>query len=98
MPPLHLDWALSDPNNKPLRAGACPLPDCEFCFSDVMNQADLFKEIIATYSKHGWRLERVLVRREISAEVRAQIKASGESLRIEEAPVDAMWFARTSHG
>ena len=63
-----------------------------------MNQTDLFKEIIATYRKHGWRLERVLVRREISAEVRAQIQASGESPVIEEAPVDAMWFARTSHG
>jgi hypothetical protein len=63
-----------------------------------MNQADLFKEIIVTYRKHGWRLERVLVRRKISAEVNAQIQASGESPRIEEAPVDAMWFARTSRG
>src|SRR6266850_8360181 len=63
-----------------------------------MNQADLFKEIIATYRKHGWRLERVLGRREISAEGSAQIQASGESPRIEEAPVDAMWFARTSYG
>ena len=63
-----------------------------------MNQTDLFKEIIANYRKHGWRLERVLVRREISAEVRAQIQASGEDPRMGEAPVDAMWFARTSHG
>ena len=63
-----------------------------------MNQADLFKEIIANYRKHGWRLERVLVRREISAEVSAQIHASGARPGIEEAPVDAMWFARPSHG
>ncbi|MEQ1354522.1 MAG: hypothetical protein ABLT11_10915 [Candidatus Acidiferrum sp.] len=63
-----------------------------------MNQADLFKEIIATYRKHGWRLERVLVRPEISAEVKAQIQASGDSPHIGEAPVDAMWFARTSNG
>jgi hypothetical protein len=63
-----------------------------------MNQGDLFKEIIATYRKHGWRLARVLVRREISTEVTAQIQASGESPGIEEAPVDAMWFARPSHG
>ncbi len=63
-----------------------------------MDQADLFKEIIANYRKHGWRLERVLVRREISAEVKAQIQASGESPVMEEATVDAMWFARTHGG
>ena len=63
-----------------------------------MNQADLFKEIIATYRKHGWQLERVLVRREIFVEVREQIQASGESPHVAEALVDAMWFARTSYG
>lgn len=62
-----------------------------------MNQGDLFKEIISTYRKHGWRLQRVLARAEISAEVGAQMAASGESPSIEEAPVDAMWFARPSH-
>ena len=63
-----------------------------------MNQTDLFKEIIATYRKHGWQLKRVLVRREISAEVREQIQANGESPQIAEALVDAMWFARPSYG
>lgn len=63
-----------------------------------MNQADRFKEIISTYRKHGWRLARVLVRAEVSTEVSAQILASGESPSIEEAPVDAMWFARPSPG
>ena len=63
-----------------------------------MNQADLFREIIATYRKHGWRLERVLVRREISAEVGAQLQSSGQNPRIGEALVDALWFARSSNG
>ncbi|MEO8436322.1 MAG: hypothetical protein ABI596_15580 [Pyrinomonadaceae bacterium] len=62
-----------------------------------MNQGELFTEILSTYRKHGWSLRRVLARAEVQAELAAQMAASGESANIEEASVDAMWFARPSH-
>ena len=65
-----------------------------------MNQLQRFRETSATYRKHGWRLERVLMRTETLAELR---EAEGDDARFEgaatqEAPVDAMWFGRASHG
>lgn len=62
-----------------------------------MNQGDLLNEIVSTYRRHGWQLRRVFARPEVSAEFAKQIEASGETATIEEAPVDAMWFARPSH-
>lgn len=63
-----------------------------------MNQLQLFREILATYRKHGWRLERVLM----SAATLAQAGATGdaslfENVAVQESAVDAMWFARPSH-
>lgn len=62
-----------------------------------MNQSELFREILSTYRNHGWSLRRVLARPEMGAEVAAHLAVSGETPTIEEAPVDAMWFARPSH-
>ena|SRR5687768_1261205 len=62
-----------------------------------MIQSDLFREILATYRKHGWSLRRVLAREEVSTEIAAQLAASGESPMMQQAAVDAMWFARPSH-
>ena len=63
-----------------------------------MNQLERFKETIATYSKHGWSLRRVLMLPQTRADVAASIE--GEpfgDIRVEEASVDALWFARPSH-
>lgn len=55
----------------------------------------LIQEIIATYRRHGWQLQRVLLtpptREALSAHMRVF-----EDATIHDAEFDAMWFARTS--
>jgi hypothetical protein len=63
-----------------------------------MDQIERFREIIATYSRHGWHLRRVLM----LPQTRAELRASGVDqlfgdVPVEEAGVDALWFARPSH-
>jgi len=64
-----------------------------------MNQLERFKQTVATYRKHGWRLERVLM----SARTRAEAAGGEEDLvleqgaALEESAVDALWFTRASH-
>lgn len=57
---------------------------------------ELFKEIIATYQRHGWQLRRVLLR----PETRAALPAPEEvfaNASIQESEFDALWFARASN-
>lgn len=65
-----------------------------------MNYFKLINEIVASYSKHGWRLQRVLLRPETRSELDKEI-ASGSSLfdgvSLREAEVDGLWFSRASH-
>lgn len=63
-----------------------------------MNQRDRFREILATYQKHGWHLQRVLLLPETRAEIASKEEITLEGARIEAASVDALWFSRTSHG
>ena len=63
-----------------------------------MNQAERIGEIVAAYGRHGWRLERLLLR----PETRAQLMESmgwmpADASAVREAAVDALWFARASH-
>lgn len=60
-----------------------------------MNQEDRIKEILATYEKHGWQLQRVLLRPATRAEVSDE-EWLGQA-RIEAAEMDALWFSRASH-
>ena len=74
-----------------------------------MDLVDLAREIIATYQKHGWKLERVLLRPETRDKV---ISSEGampdngtstedqtfEGASIHERSVDALWFSRPSYG
>jgi hypothetical protein len=63
-----------------------------------MNQLERFNEIITTYGKHGWRLRRVLMCPQTRAEATASVAGElFESVAVEEASVDALWFARPSH-
>jgi hypothetical protein len=64
-----------------------------------MNPLERFREIIAAYSKHGWRLQRVLMRPETRARAQdaAQQGELFEGATVEESSVDALWFARPSH-
>jgi hypothetical protein len=67
----------------------------------LMNRLQLFRELLATYRKHGWQLKRVLM----SAQTTGELRAAGgdgevlrfESVAVQESEVDALWFARASH-
>jgi hypothetical protein len=64
---------------------------------EAMNSAEQFDEIINRYRAHGWRLQRALLR----AETRARLNLSETALAevgVEESLIDALWFARASHG
>jgi hypothetical protein len=61
-----------------------------------MNSVEQLDEIIKRYQTHGWRLARALLR----AETRARLNVSETPLAevsVEEALIDALWFARASH-
>jgi hypothetical protein len=61
-----------------------------------MNARELLKEITAAYKKHGWQLQRVLMRADTFAEMPADITEL-EGIKPQESAVDALWFSRPSH-
>jgi hypothetical protein len=63
-----------------------------------MTQTDRFAEIIKTYQQHGWRLRRVLACAETRAAAGAQAEQLFAGASVEESTLDALWFARPSHG
>ncbi len=60
-----------------------------------MKQNERISEILETYQKYGWRLQRVLLRPETSAEfdVNDERLATAE---VKLATLDALWFSRPS--
>jgi hypothetical protein len=63
-----------------------------------MSLSSLCQQIISTYRKHGWTLRRVLLRQQTRAELSLQSETLFADATIKDAEVDALWFARTSHG
>ena len=67
-----------------------------------MNQLRLFREILALYRQHGWRLARVLMRADTRAELAREVgdaaAASFEGEEVRPSEFDAMWFRRASPG
>ncbi len=71
-----------------------------------MKRLQRFRETLALYRKHGWRLERVLMTSETLAELASEGGAANpatgagdfEGAAAQEAEVDALWFARASAG
>lgn len=65
-----------------------------------MSRLNKFQEILAQYSRHGWRLARVLARPESLAEMRGGADAGAAATfggaPAAESDVDAMWFTRPS--
>ena len=59
--------------------------------------AELFREIIAPYQRHGWNLRRVLLRPETRAALSEQLSELFPKAQLIEADFDALWFARPSH-
>ena len=58
-----------------------------------MNNADLFRELVATYRKHGWELQSALLQTATAAELAPLL----EHLPVKVADFDALWFSRPSH-
>ena len=56
----------------------------------------LFNQIIATYRRHGWELQRVLLRPDTRATI-AENKADFDSADLRDDQIDALWFARPSN-
>jgi hypothetical protein len=62
-----------------------------------MKKVDLFKDLTATYRKYGWQLKTVLMQPQTRAEIVADDANILDSIKVEEATVDALWFSRPSH-
>jgi hypothetical protein len=62
-----------------------------------MERSGQFSETIANYSRHNWQLRRVLLRPETRAEINEAAHTLFADAPIEEAEIDALWFARPSH-
>jgi hypothetical protein len=62
-----------------------------------MKKADFFREIVATYHKHGWELRSALLRPETVTALNAVEEFVSLSLPVSEARIDALWFSRSSH-
>ncbi len=58
---------------------------------------ELFAEIIATYQRHGWELQRVLLRPETRADLAEQADELLKEVQLIDSDFDALWFARPSH-
>ncbi len=57
---------------------------------------ELFKEIIATYQRHGWELKRALIKSASHACVKEQTAELFSEAKLIDAEFDALWFARPS--
>jgi hypothetical protein len=63
-----------------------------------VNHLERFREIIATYRRHGWQLKRVLMSEETQQTFAASADADVfESIVPQISAIDALWFARASH-
>ena len=63
-----------------------------------MDLAELAREITATYRKHGWMLQRVILRPETRGKVAGNEEQTFAGASIHEGSIDALWFARRSYG
>jgi hypothetical protein len=57
---------------------------------------ELFQQIIATYLRHGWELQHVLLRPDTRAVI-AENEADFNNADLRDDQIDALWFARPSH-
>jgi len=62
-----------------------------------MTRIESFRELVETYTKHGWQLRRVLMCAATRAELAGAEEATFAGAPVQESTVDALWFARASH-
>jgi hypothetical protein len=61
-----------------------------------MDYSKLITEIVGAYQKHGWQLQRVLLRPQTRTELALGVLLL-DGAQMEESLIDAMWFSRPSH-
>src|SRR5688572_22992643 len=62
-----------------------------------MDNAYLFRELVATYRKHGWKLRGALLQPATLAQIQSQEAQFPGEIAVREAEFDALWFSRPSH-
>ncbi len=62
-----------------------------------MSQLQKFRETLATYRRHGWRLARVLMTERTLSELGGEGAGEFEGVAAEGSEFDAMWLTRPSH-
>lgn len=50
------------------------------------------------YERHGWSLRRALLRPDSTSEAESLIRKSFSGVQFRASDIDALWFARPSHG
>ena len=63
-----------------------------------MISAHQIQEILSLYTKHGWKLRRVLLSPNLKTQLADSIEKLFNSAEIVEAEIDAVWLARASVG
>lgn len=63
-----------------------------------MNTSNLIREIITTYQRHGWQVDRVLLREATRTEIGDGARELFKDAVLIDSDFDALWFARPSHG
>lgn len=63
----------------------------------MVAKIELFKEIVAIYERHGWSLQRALLRPQTSQAIESSVRAIFPGVDLHESDFDALWFARPSH-
>jgi hypothetical protein len=58
---------------------------------------ELFREIIATYRRHGWELRRGLLKPGSRSDLGEQAAELFNEAKLIDSEIDALWFARPSH-
>ena len=61
-----------------------------------MTMWELMEEIVATYRRHGWQLQRVLMRTATRAQL-GEAATAFDGISIQNSEIDALWFSRASH-
>lgn len=61
-----------------------------------MQTAELARQIISMYERHGWSLRRVLWRPETKADVSSEADHLFGQAELRDSDFDALWFARKS--
>lgn len=58
---------------------------------------ELFREIIATYQRHGWELRRALLKPGTRSDLGEHAAELFNEVKLIDSEIDALWFARPSH-